>query len=89
MGFMFAGNDNYAHFGGLAAGFVLGKLFIDRPPQVNRKRALPTFLAGERDRRRRMLRPDAAVFLPVQDDLPHANLIVGRGFSQRHIDSYE
>lgn len=33
MGFMFSGIDNYAHFGGLAAGFVLGKLFVDRPPQ--------------------------------------------------------
>jgi rhomboid protease GluP len=33
MGFMFSGIDNYAHFGGLAAGYVLGKLFIDRPPQ--------------------------------------------------------
>jgi rhomboid protease GluP len=33
MGFMFSGIDNYAHFGGLAAGFALGKLFIDRPPQ--------------------------------------------------------
>jgi membrane associated rhomboid family serine protease len=25
--------DNYAHFGGLASGFLLGKLFVDRPPQ--------------------------------------------------------
>jgi membrane associated rhomboid family serine protease len=33
MGFMFSGIDNYAHFGGLASGFALGKLFIDRPPQ--------------------------------------------------------
>jgi hypothetical protein len=33
MGFMFSGIDNYAHFGGLAAGFGLGKLFVDRPPQ--------------------------------------------------------
>ena len=33
MGFMFTSIDSYAHFGGLAAGFVLGKLFIDRPPQ--------------------------------------------------------
>jgi rhomboid protease GluP len=33
MGFMFSSIDSYAHFGGLAAGFVLGKLFIDRPPQ--------------------------------------------------------
>ena len=28
-----SGIDNVAHFGGLAAGFALGKLFIDRPPQ--------------------------------------------------------
>jgi membrane associated rhomboid family serine protease len=28
-----SGIDNYAHFGGLASGFVLGKLFVDRPPQ--------------------------------------------------------
>ncbi len=28
----FVGADNYGHVGGLAAGFVLGKLFADRPP---------------------------------------------------------
>ena len=28
-----SGIDNYAHFGGLASGFALGKLFVDRPPQ--------------------------------------------------------
>jgi len=33
LGFMMSGIDNYAHFGGLAAGFALGKLFVDRPPQ--------------------------------------------------------
>jgi rhomboid protease GluP len=33
LGLMMRGIDNYAHFGGLAAGFALGKLFVDRPPQ--------------------------------------------------------
>jgi rhomboid protease GluP len=28
----FVGADNYGHVGGLAAGFVLGKIFADRPP---------------------------------------------------------
>jgi rhomboid protease GluP len=31
-GFLFPGIDNYAHFGGFATGFVLGKLMKDRPP---------------------------------------------------------
>lgn len=41
MGFMFSGIDNAAHFGGLAAGFGLGKLFADRPPAdaTERRRA--------------------------------------------------
>jgi rhomboid protease GluP len=32
IGFSLPGVDNAAHFGGLAAGFVLGKLFADREP---------------------------------------------------------
>jgi rhomboid protease GluP len=31
-GFLVGGVDNWAHFGGLAAGFGLGKLFADREP---------------------------------------------------------
>jgi rhomboid protease GluP len=32
LGFSGMGMDNYAHGGGLAAGFLLGKIFADRPP---------------------------------------------------------
>lgn len=32
IGFLMAGVDNAAHFGGLAAGFALGKVFADRQP---------------------------------------------------------
>jgi len=40
-GFLIRGIDNAAHFGGLAAGFLLGKFFADREPMnaVERKRA--------------------------------------------------
>ena len=40
-GLLFPGIDNYAHFGGLATGFVLGKIMMDRPPvsPEERKRA--------------------------------------------------
>ena len=31
-GFLMRGIDNWAHFGGLAAGFLLGKIFADREP---------------------------------------------------------
>jgi rhomboid protease GluP len=31
-GFIMRGVDNWAHFGGLAAGFGLGKIFVDREP---------------------------------------------------------
>jgi rhomboid protease GluP len=43
-GFLFPGIDNYAHFGGLVAGFGLGKIMADRPPgspeERNRANAL-------------------------------------------------
>ena len=42
IGFLAGGMiDNWGHFGGLAAGFLLGKLFADRPPATatERKRA--------------------------------------------------
>ena len=40
-GLLFPGIDNYAHFGGLVTGFVLGKIMMDRPPvsPEERKRA--------------------------------------------------
>ncbi len=40
-GFFVRGVDNYAHFGGLASGFLLGRVFEDREPlnPVERKRA--------------------------------------------------
>jgi rhomboid protease GluP len=41
LGFVVRGVDNYAHFGGLATGFLLGRLMVDRPPadMSERKRA--------------------------------------------------
>jgi len=40
IGFLFTGmrTDNWAHFGGLAAGFGLGKLFADREPAPGKER---------------------------------------------------
>jgi rhomboid protease GluP len=40
MGLLFTGlrTDNWAHFGGLASGFLLGKLFADRQPQAGKER---------------------------------------------------
>ncbi|MBZ5644976.1 MAG: rhomboid family intramembrane serine protease [Acidobacteriia bacterium] len=41
LGFMFSGTDNAAHAGGLAAGYLLGRVMADRPPAdvTERKRA--------------------------------------------------
>jgi rhomboid protease GluP len=40
LGFLVGGlrTDNWAHFGGLAAGFLLGKVFADRLPEPGRER---------------------------------------------------
>jgi rhomboid protease GluP len=38
IGFLLSGVDNWAHFGGLAAGFGLGKLFADREPMSAREK---------------------------------------------------
>jgi len=40
IGFMFQGlrTDNWAHLGGIAGGFVLGKIFADRQPQNSKER---------------------------------------------------
>ena len=49
IGIMISGIDNFAHFGGLAAGFLLGRVFEDREPMnaSERKRAyLLGWLAG-------------------------------------------
>jgi len=37
-GLIVRGIDNYAHFGGLATGFVLGKIMIDQPPLAPEER---------------------------------------------------
>jgi rhomboid protease GluP len=44
LGFMGMGMDNWAHGGGLAAGFVLGKIFADRQPMNIRERQIANAL---------------------------------------------
>jgi rhomboid protease GluP len=44
MGFLFRGTDNYAHFGGVAAGYLLGRWLPDRPPADLSERRLADFL---------------------------------------------
>jgi rhomboid protease GluP len=39
-GLLFPGIDNWAHGGGLATGFILGKILIDRPPATPEERKL-------------------------------------------------
>jgi rhomboid protease GluP len=39
-----SGTDNYAHFGGLAAGYVLGRLMPDRTPADMSERRLANYL---------------------------------------------
>ena len=44
LGFMGMGMDNKAHLGGLASGFVLGKIFADRQPMNPRERQIAAAL---------------------------------------------
>jgi rhomboid protease GluP len=49
VGLLMRGTDNAAHFGGLAAGYLLGRVMADRPPAdvIERRRAdLLGWLAG-------------------------------------------
>jgi rhomboid protease GluP len=44
LGFVFSGTDNYAHLGGVASGYLLGRLMPDRAPADMSERRLANFL---------------------------------------------
>jgi membrane associated rhomboid family serine protease len=44
LGFLFSGTDNYAHFGGVASGYLLGRVMPDRAPADLRERRLAEVL---------------------------------------------
>jgi rhomboid protease GluP len=44
LGLLMPGIDNYAHLGGLATGFLLGRVMVDRPPADPRERKLANVL---------------------------------------------
>jgi len=44
LGFVFSGTDNYAHLGGVASGYALGRLMPDRPPADLSERRMANFL---------------------------------------------
>ena len=46
MGFLMSGIDNYAHFGGLISGFVLGKIMVDRAADVSPEEGTRANLLG-------------------------------------------
>ncbi len=44
LGFVFSGTDNYAHLGGVASGYALGRLMPDRTPADLSERRMANFL---------------------------------------------
>ena len=67
-GFVMSGIDNYAHFGGLAAGFVLGKISADHAPSTPAEKytaQLLGFLAGSA-----VIASFVLMFLHYRDRLP-------------------
>ena len=68
MGFFIPGIDNYGHAGGLATGFLLGKIFADRQPEAGRERSrayLMGWLTGAL-----VVAAFVMMFLRLQDPLP-------------------